>query len=114
MTRIVLVVDDKPLVLEVIAAMLEDMGCEVVTAATATEALEKLAADRRITILITDINMPGMSGYELAEAASRDRRGLHVIVLSGRETDGHGFPIIRKPFAQDDLRRTMQHTTGLC
>jgi CheY-like chemotaxis protein len=114
MARTVLVVDDEPLVLEVIATMLEDLGCRVVTATTAIEALSKLSADRQISILITDVNMPGMSGYELAETASRKRRGLQVIVLSGRETDGHGFPIIRKPFAQEDLRRTMQRTTGLC
>jgi CheY-like chemotaxis protein len=76
--------------------------------------LSKLSADQLISILITDVNMPGMSGYELAEIASRNRRGLHVIVLSGRETEGHGFPILRKPFAQEDLQRTMRHTTGLC
>jgi two-component system, cell cycle response regulator CpdR len=114
MARTVLVVDDESLVLEVIAAMLEDMGCRVVTATTGAEALAKLAADPRITILISDINMPGMSGYELAESASRSRPDLQVIVSSGREIEGHGFPIIRKPFAQDDLRRTMSRTTGLC
>jgi two-component system cell cycle response regulator CpdR len=114
MARTVLVVDDEPLVLEVIAAMLEDMGCRVVTATTGAEALTKLSADHRITILISDINMPGMSGYELAERARRSRRDLQVIMSSGREADGRGFPIIRKPFAQDDLRRTMSRTTGLC
>jgi CheY-like chemotaxis protein len=114
MARTVLVVDDEPLVLEVIATMLEDLGCRVVTATTAVEALSKLSADQQISILITDVNMPGMSGYELAEAASRKRSGLQVIVLSGRETDGHGFPILRKPFAQEDLSRTMRRTTGLC
>ena len=86
----------------------------MVTATTAGEALTKLADDQRIKILITDINMPGMSGYELAEAATRNGSDLRVIMLSGRETDGHGFPIIRKPFAQEDLWRTMQRTTGLC
>jgi two-component system cell cycle response regulator CpdR len=114
MARTVLVVDDEPLVLEVIATMLEDLGCRVVTASTAIEALSKLSADRQISILITDVNMPGMNGYELAETASRKRSGLQVIVLSGRETEGHGFPILRKPFAQEDLQRTMQRTTGLC
>jgi two-component system, response regulator PdtaR len=45
---------------------LEDLGCEVVTASDAADALEKLATNSRIEILITDINMPGMDGYALA------------------------------------------------
>jgi two-component system cell cycle response regulator CpdR len=114
LSRVVLVVDDEPLVLDVTATMLEDLGCEVVTAGDAEEALGKLSSDRRIEILITDINMPGMDGYELAETAVQMRKQLKVIVLSGRQRDGHGFPLIRKPFLQEDLRRTMKHNTGLC
>jgi CheY-like chemotaxis protein len=90
LARVVLVVDDEPLVLEVTETMLKDLGCEVVTAPGANEALEKLSTDRRIEVLITDINMPGMDGYELARAAVRMRKRLKVIVLSGRETEGCG------------------------
>jgi len=114
LARTVLVVDDEASVLEVVAAMLADLGCDVVTALTPNEALAKLEEDQRIAILITDVNMPGMSGYELAEEARRRREGIGVILLSGREIDGRGFPIVRKPFLQEDLVRTMQSTTGLC
>jgi two-component system cell cycle response regulator CpdR len=113
MSRTVLVVDDEPPVLDVTAAMLEDLGCEVVTAADAFETLAKLAANQAIEILITDINMPGMNGYELAQRARQAREGLQVIVLSGRESDGRGFPIIRKPFLRQDLLRAMKRTTGV-
>jgi CheY-like chemotaxis protein len=113
-SRIILVVDDEPLVRETTVSMLEDLGCEVLGAANATEALTKLSADRRIEVLITDINMPGMNGYALAEAAMLMRERLKVIVLSGQEGDGHGFPLIRKPFLSQDLRRTMAQHTGLC
>jgi hypothetical protein len=41
--------------------------------------------------------MPEMSGYEMVEHAKRAKKDLGVIVLSGRESDGHGFPMVRKP-----------------
>jgi two-component system, cell cycle response regulator CpdR len=44
--------------------MLEDLGCEVVTAASGQEGIDTLVADERIDVLITDVNMPGMDGYE--------------------------------------------------
>ena len=57
------------------------------------DALATLAKDWRIELLITDINMPVFTGYELAEKAKRVRRRLKVILLSGRESDSHGFPL---------------------
>ena len=114
MTHLVLVVDDDALVLEVIASMLDDLGCEVVTATSGAEALDLLSSNSRISILITDINMPGMDGHELAERATRIRPTLRVLQLSGRERRRGGFPMIRKPFTEDDLFRVMQQTTGAC
>ena len=110
MSRVVLLVDDDSLVLDVAASMLEDIGCEVVTAAGGAEALEKLSIDKRIDILITDVNMPGIDGYALAKYATQTRESLKVI---RRESD-RGYPLIRKPFMQDDLKRTMAQQTGLC
>ena len=81
--RVVLVVDDEPLVREVTASMLEDLGCEVVNAASGNDALEKLSGDRRIEILITDINMPGMGGYELG------RKDRTLLVNDARASKRH-------------------------
>ena len=114
MARMVLVVDDEPLVRELIAGMLEEFGCNVETAATADEALERLTRNQQIDLLLTDINMPGMSGYELAERVQRMRDNVHVVLLSGQENDSHGFPFIRKPFVPGDLKRLLETTTGLC
>lgn len=113
MSRVVLVVDDDPLVLEIAAEMLKDLGCEVTTAANAKQALAKLSADRRIEILITDIDMPGMDGCRLAETATQMDGRLKVILLSGCPIDCD-FPFVQKPFSQADLKRSMAHNTGLC
>ena len=78
------------------------------------DAFRKLFTDGRIEILVTDINMPGMDGYELAEKAGGMRAGLKVIVLSRNAPNGRGFPLIRKPFLESDLKRTMAQHTGLC
>lgn len=112
--HIVLVVDDDPSVLDVIADMLEDIGCEVVTARSGAEALDQLNQNQRITILITDINMPGMDGHELAERAKRVKPELRILQLSGREQRRGGYPMIRKPFTEEELFLTMQRTTGAC
>jgi two-component system cell cycle response regulator CpdR len=112
--RVVLVVDDEPLVLVVAVDMLEDLGCEVIAASNGHEALEKLSAEPRVEVLITDIDMPGMDGYELVDAAMKVRDSLKVIMLSGRPGDGRGYPLIRKPFLQNDLKKTMATHTGLC
>jgi two-component system, cell cycle response regulator CpdR len=103
-----------PLVLHIAVDMLKDLGCEVIAANNGPQALQKLAADSRVEVLITDINMPGMDGYELVDAALNLRGSLKVIMLSGRLGDGHGFPVIRKPFLQRDLIKTMAAHTGLC
>jgi FixJ family two-component response regulator len=105
--RTVLLVDDEALVLEGTADMLTNLGCEVIMAGNGTEALAKLKADDRIEILMTDINMPGLG-------AKRLRPGLHVILVSGVEADGHGMPFIRKPLQESDIARVMSQTTGLC
>jgi CheY-like chemotaxis protein len=55
-----------------------------------SDALEKLSTNPRIEILITDINMPGMDGYALAQTTTQ-MRDLKVIMLSGREHDGRSY-----------------------
>ena len=104
---LVLLVDDEPLILEIAAEMLETLGCEVVTASSGSDAVAKLERDEGIELLVSDISMPGLSGYELAEQAKRMRADIKIILISGRESEGRGFPFLRKPFVEADLARVM-------
>ena len=105
----VLVVDDEALIV-----VLEDLGCEVETAFNGSQALTKLWNDRHIEVLITDVNMPGISGYQLAERAKEMRPELKVIMLSGAETDPLGWPLVRQPFLLSDLMRAISDVGGTC
>jgi CheY-like chemotaxis protein len=104
----VLVVDDEPLVLELTLEALQELGCEIIPANSAAEAVRKLKQTPSIDLLITDINMPGMSGYELAATAKQLYPDLKVILLSGRETASRGLLMIHKPFTQRDIARAIE------
>ena len=113
MRHTVLVVDDEPAVLDVIVGMLEDLGCQVISAQSGRDALDRLKQNQDISVLITDINMPGMDGHELAELAKRARPELKMLQLSGREPRRGGLPMIRKPFSFEELAEILQRTTGI-
>jgi len=100
----ILVVDDDADVRDVIAETLEGFGYGVVVAASGEEALPMLAKRDDIRVLITDVRMPGMSGFELATRARRVTAGLRVII-----TSGYFLPqpiaerFLKKPFRMHEL-----------
>ena len=66
-TGSILVVDDEPLVLKMFSMMLRSRGYSVLDATNGGEALSKFAANSsEIRLLVTDIVMPGMDGFELS------------------------------------------------
>jgi len=78
----ILVVDDEPLVREVVEAYLTLDGHEVRTAADGREALGMIG-DGRYDLLLTDASMPEMGGLELAKEFKALRTGTPVILLTG-------------------------------
>jgi two-component system cell cycle response regulator CpdR len=113
-TMRVLVVDDEALIVMLASSWLEAFGCEVETAVNGSEALTKLRNVPHIELLITDVNMPGISGYQLADRAKNMRPELKIILLSGAERDPHGWPLVRKPFLESDLKRAMSEVGRMC
>jgi CheY-like chemotaxis protein len=80
----VLVVDDVPDVTEMIGLFLKHAGYDVATADSATTALQ-LATERTFNLIISDIGMPEMNGYELAESLRRraEYQGIPIIAVTG-------------------------------
>ena len=107
----VLLVEDDPIVAAGTAAMLEDLGHVAVDVASAVEALQLLADDPDIDLVITDHAMPGMTGSDLALAIKHRWPGLPVALVSGyTELPGDlhpDLPRLAKPYKQDELAELM-------
>jgi PAS domain S-box-containing protein len=103
----VLVVDDDLLVLENTAAMLEDLGHDVVEARSGEEAVALLRDAGAVDLVITDYAMPGMTGLQLADHLALERPGTIVLLSSGYaelpKDERSNLPRLSKPFDQAAL-----------
>ena len=109
--KVVLVVDDEPLLLMNAVEMFEDMGFEVLEADRGDAALAILEQRPDVSLLFTDCRMPGMTGPELAELATRLRPELRVVLVSGYvHVRPAGWPLIPKPYQAADLERVVSAT----
>jgi len=85
--RTILVVEDEGLIRCDTSEMLRDKGFAVIEAADAEEALAKVELRPDISLLFTDINMPGrMDGLELARCVHRLHPAIRLILTSGKAT----------------------------
>jgi len=103
---VALAVDDDPLVLVNMVAMLEDLGHTVLQANSARQALEVLR-ERRIDLVITDQAMPRMSGLQLVQSIAEKWPQTPAILVSGyAELPASArprVPMLGKPFRQEQL-----------
>lgn len=80
----ILLVEDEPLIREIMAEVLEEEGFDVTATCTADEAAI-LLAENGFAVLLTDVTMPGsIDGIGLAEHAREVHPGLPVVFVSGR------------------------------
>lgn len=107
---LILVVDDEPGVRDLISDALNLVGLSSITAAHGMEALTKLR-DNQVDLMILDINMPTMDGYEVLERMRDQGSRTPVIVLTARldrEDTKRAFQLgaddfVRKPFGIEEL-----------
>jgi DNA-binding NtrC family response regulator len=105
----VLIAEDEPLVRMIAVEVLTDAGFEVIEANDGIDALQVLET-REINLLITDIQMPRMNGFQLVEIAMARWPNLKVILVTGYARDNipaqvarAAFQTIQKPFDIDRL-----------
>jgi CheY-like chemotaxis protein len=117
----VLVVDDEPAVRHLAQSALRAMGYEVIVAAGGREALRAVYAESSSpALLVTDIDMPGMTGIELAARLTAERPTVRVIFMTGdaeiadRARDRAGFvsAVLLKPFTSGELREVVRDAIG--
>lgn len=97
---------------KLLESVLTEHGYTVLAAERPSDALEIVAnADQPIDLLISDVMLPGMSGYDLAATVLERRPGIRRILISGY-ADGlrstvhelePNVPLLQKPFTPNEL-----------
>jgi signal transduction histidine kinase len=107
----ILIVDDEPLILDMVASYVGHIGFEATTAQNGLEALDRLRKEP-FTILITDVKMPEMDGFELMKAVRSEFPDVHIIAMTGHGVSYTFTDVVEcgatdyvpKPFSLDEMR----------
>lgn len=108
----ILVVDDEPGILEYVKTILVPTGYKLLCASGGREALQVAeASEHKIDMLLTDVNMPGMDGLELAEEFLRRYSDTKIMIMSGylkpdeldHKLAGQQIDFLSKPFSPSEL-----------
>jgi two-component system response regulator GlrR len=116
----VLIVDDDPQLLRLLALRLSKEGYAVIEAASGEEALARLAVSQP-QLVVTDMRMSGMDGMALFDAVSQTRPGLPVIILTAHGTIPDAvaatrrgvFGYLTKPFEARELMHEVERALAL-
>jgi CheY-like chemotaxis protein len=107
----VLLVEDEELVLRLTKQLLGRLGYQVITATRGDDALALVERGVRFDVLLTDVLLPGLDGYELYRSAAALRGAVPVVFMSGYTDDvladkgiaEVGAAFLQKPFSHDEL-----------
>ena len=111
----VLLAEDEPMLRRVVGVTLRHGGFVVIEAADGTAGLEILQSETSIDVLLTDVKMPGLNGYQLAEAGLSLRPAMKVMLMTGFADEAipdaireASIPILRKPFNFENLASSVR------
>jgi len=113
----VIVADDDPALLQVIAEVLEEAGFDVLAVASGDEVLALLKSGVRPCLVLCDLVMPGLSVAELFAGLATDARSRHVplVIMTGGR--GEVLPqvayVLQKPFTLTELVDVVSHASAM-
>jgi len=115
----VLLVEDEAFLRELVMESLQDAGYSVLEASDGNSGLQALQSDQRIDVLLSDIKLPDIDGYQVAESARTLRPGLKVILMTGYAPSplpptlqSVVYRVLQKPFSLDTLPDTVAAALG--
>ncbi len=115
----ILVVEDEVMLLMIVAETLREAGYEVIEASNGETAVRTLKERPDIALLISDVKMPGMSGYEVAKAGLGLHPGLKIVLMTGYAQDPlpgsfaeANVRVLYKPFNFDVLPDLAKEVLG--
>jgi len=109
----ILVIEDEPMVRDVVGRILECRGCSVSMAVNGVEGLESIAnLGDTLNLVLLDLSMPVMAGEDVLEQLSVTRPELPVVVFTGygdlRHRSGQVAALLPKPVRPSELLRTIR------
>lgn len=108
----IMTVDNEPTTVELVKSILEGAGYKVITATSGQECLDKLAAGAKPDLILLDIMMPGLPGWEVYQSIRKTDKKVKVAFLSVVDVSEKGkaslikcglSDYIVKPFTADEL-----------
>jgi CheY-like chemotaxis protein len=111
----VLVVDDEPSVRSLFEEALAESGHHVSVACDGADALNQLRDGRVPCVVLTDVRMPRMDGFELSRAVASDPQlaSVPIVVLTGDRILSFSSPARDKPFSVTELDALVQRSCSL-
>ena len=114
-SHLVLVVDDDPSVRDLLTDALTEAGHRVDAAADGAQALNRLRDGFSPCVVLTDVRMPGMDGFELTREAGRDPQlaAIPIVMMTGDRVLSFTSPARDKPFSVPELDSVVQRACRL-
>ena len=108
----ILLIDDDYMFRELVSRYLRHIGYDVLTASNGLEGVEAFrSCPDLIDLVLTDVRMPVMTGYDAVLRIWRTRPGAKVICMTASSEDLRleGVPVLSKPFSFEELSHSISH-----